>query len=259
MRDPCQRFRDVLGFRPIWCVGHRRGVLNQQSPVWVNVGSGLTAESLAYGQMYGCVVLSNGSLKCWGYNANGQLGDGTTANKDAPVAISLGTGRTAEAVAVHNAHTCAILDDGSVKCWGDDTYGELGNGAGVTHTVHLLRQRRLISAQTEPRCPSTSAVTIPAPFSTTVPSSVGVGILMGNWATEQRPLRTNTHPSRLTLVLIELRLLFQQAGNTPAPFSTTVPSSVGVRMVMGSWATELRPLWTNTHPFRLTLVQIGRP
>ena len=115
-------------------LGTGAGSSHQQSPVWVNVGSGLTAESLAYGQMYGCVVLSNGSLKCWGYNANGQLGDGTTANKDAPVAISLGTGRTAEAVAVHNAHTCAILDDGSVKCWGDDTYGELGNGAGVTHS-----------------------------------------------------------------------------------------------------------------------------
>ncbi|MGB2363243.1 MAG: RCC1 domain-containing protein, partial [Candidatus Poseidoniaceae archaeon] len=104
---------------------------NQHAPVWIDLGTGLTAESVAYGNHYGCAVLNDGSLKCWGYNSNEQVGDGTTLDRHSPVAIGLGTGRTAEAVALHNAHTCAILDDGSVKCWGDDTYGELGNGAGV--------------------------------------------------------------------------------------------------------------------------------
>jgi alpha-tubulin suppressor-like RCC1 family protein/predicted flap endonuclease-1-like 5' DNA nuclease len=105
---------------------------NLQSPSWVDLGAGLTAESVAFGNHYGCAVLSDGSLKCWGKNDDGQVGDGTTADKHSPVAVSLGTGRTADAVAMGNAHTCALLDNGSVQCWGDDTWGDLGNGAGVT-------------------------------------------------------------------------------------------------------------------------------
>ncbi len=105
---------------------------NLQSPSWVDLGAGLTAESVAFGQHYGCAVLSDGSLKCWGKNDDGQIGDGTSADKHSPVAVSLGAGRTADAVAMGNAHTCALLDNGSVQCWGDDTWGDLGNGAGVT-------------------------------------------------------------------------------------------------------------------------------
>ncbi|DAC19080.1 MAG TPA: hypothetical protein HA276_00610, partial [Candidatus Poseidoniaceae archaeon] len=105
---------------------------NLQSPSWVDLGAGLTAESVAFGQHYGCAVLSDGSLKCWGKNDDGQIGDGTSEDKHSPVAVSLGAGRTADAVAMGNAHTCALLDNGSVQCWGDDTWGDLGNGAGVT-------------------------------------------------------------------------------------------------------------------------------
>ncbi|MEC7151818.1 MAG: hypothetical protein VXW85_05130, partial [Candidatus Thermoplasmatota archaeon] len=108
---------------------------NRHTPTWVNLGTGLTTDSVTFGNHYGCAVLSDASLKCWGKNTWGQVGDGTVADKSSPVSIGLGTGRTAEAVAVHNAHTCALLDDGSVKCWGDDTYGELGNGAGVTDST----------------------------------------------------------------------------------------------------------------------------
>ena len=111
---------------------------NLHTPDWVDLGGGLGtafADSVAFGNHYGCAIHDAGSLKCWGKNGYGQVGDGTTTDRNAPVAISLGTGRTAEAVAVHGAHTCAILDDDSVKCWGDDTWGDLGNGAGVTHST----------------------------------------------------------------------------------------------------------------------------
>ncbi len=108
---------------------------NRHTPTWVDLGTGLTADSVTFGNHFGCAVLGDGSLKCWGKNTWGQVGDGTVADKSSPVSIGLGTGRTAEAVAVHNAHTCALLDDGSVKCWGDDSYGELGNGAGVTDST----------------------------------------------------------------------------------------------------------------------------
>ena len=67
-----------------------------------------------------CAILDNGDLKCWGWDYSGQLGDGgsnTDTNTPSSTAIDLGTGRTAVAVGAGSA-TCAILDNGDLKCWG---------------------------------------------------------------------------------------------------------------------------------------------
>ncbi len=85
---------------------------------------------------HACVILDDASLKCWGNNSNGQLGYGTTDNRgDNPnemnaniPAIGLGAGRSAKRVAVGNLHTCAILDNNTLKCWGSNFYGQLGLG-----------------------------------------------------------------------------------------------------------------------------------
>ncbi len=74
-------------------------------------------------------MFEEGSLNCWGRDNFGQLGDGgTNADKDTPVSVSLGTGNTAVAVSAGLYHTCAILDDGSLNCWGRDAYGQVGDG-----------------------------------------------------------------------------------------------------------------------------------
>ena len=78
-----------------------------------------------------CAILDNGDLKCWGWDNFGQLGDGgsnTDTNAPSSTAINLGTGRTAVAVSVGGAHTCALLDNGDLKCWGFDQFGQLGDG-----------------------------------------------------------------------------------------------------------------------------------
>ena len=86
-----------------------------------------------------CVLLNNGSVKCWGWNHYGQLGKGTKGNTahigddanemgDNLTSIELGTGRTATAIIAGQFHTCAILDNASVKCWGFNNYGQLGQG-----------------------------------------------------------------------------------------------------------------------------------
>jgi alpha-tubulin suppressor-like RCC1 family protein len=102
---------------------------------FVNLGSGRTAVELALGLQHTCALLDNGSVKCWGRNQEGQLGIGNTVNRgDDPgemaalPAVNLGTGRTATAITAGQYHSCALLDDGSVKCWGQNTYGQLGLG-----------------------------------------------------------------------------------------------------------------------------------
>lgn len=103
----------------------------------VALGTGRTAKAIAAGSSHTCAILDNDTLKCWGENGNGQLGrDSTTdwgraANQmgDMLVAINLGTSRTAKAVAAGYSHTCAILDDNTVKCWGGNVNGQLGLGA----------------------------------------------------------------------------------------------------------------------------------
>ncbi|SVD95106.1 uncharacterized protein METZ01_LOCUS447960, partial [marine metagenome] len=88
------------------------------------------------GSAFSCFMLDNGSVKCWGKNNLGQLGQGNTNTRgdnssemgDNLTAIDLGTGRTATAIAAGNHHTCAILDNASIKCWGSNASGQLGLG-----------------------------------------------------------------------------------------------------------------------------------
>ncbi|MDQ6805193.1 MAG: hypothetical protein M3065_09555 [Actinomycetota bacterium] len=101
----------------------------------VNIGSGRTAVAISAGGLDTCAILDNGSVRCWGNNANGQLGYGNTTSVGAngPPAFSgpvdLGPGRTAKAISAGEDHTCAILDDGSVLCWGNGAGGALGYGS----------------------------------------------------------------------------------------------------------------------------------
>ena len=73
-----------------------------------------------------CAVLDDDSVKCWGDNWYGKLGLGEPSSRgDGPgemgdnlPAVDLGTGRTAKMISAGGFHTCAVLDDDSVKCWG---------------------------------------------------------------------------------------------------------------------------------------------
>jgi alpha-tubulin suppressor-like RCC1 family protein len=92
-----------------------------------NLGS--DAISVSMGEQHTCAVLDTGVLKCWGRNHHGQVGDGSTTDRSTPQTINVGSGRTTTSVYMGFHHTCAILDDQSVKCWGRNQNGELGVGS----------------------------------------------------------------------------------------------------------------------------------
>ena len=94
-----------------------------------NILSGVTG--IASGNGHTCAVTSNGSVKCWGSNFLGFLGDGTTIIRSTPVdVVGLSSGVVAVAVGsgfAATSHTCALTEGGGVKCWGGNFSGQLGN------------------------------------------------------------------------------------------------------------------------------------
>jgi len=101
----------------------------------IDLGTGRTATAIDAGYNHTCALLDNASVKCWGHNQFGKLGIGNTTNMgddsgemDLLTSIDLGTGRTATAISASLSHTCALLDNASVKCWGANGSGELGIG-----------------------------------------------------------------------------------------------------------------------------------
>jgi alpha-tubulin suppressor-like RCC1 family protein len=82
----------------------------------------------AGGEAHGCAVMSAGSVKCWGYNGYGQLGDGTTTDRHAPASVSGPAGGVQAIAAGGFGHTCALTSIGDVRCWGRNTSGQLGDG-----------------------------------------------------------------------------------------------------------------------------------
>ena len=90
---------------------------------------------VATGHDHTCVILDDGSVRCWGHNDRGQLGIESAVDawgddlgelaSNVP-AVDLGEGRTAVEIAAGTVHTCVLLDDETVKCWGAGPYLGLG-------------------------------------------------------------------------------------------------------------------------------------
>ena len=99
---------------------------HRYTPVAVTgLGSGVRA--IAAGADYTCAVTSASRLKCWGWNRYGQLGDGTRIDRHRPVAVTGLAGGVTE-VAAGAGFTCALTQTGGAKCWGDNAFGQLGDG-----------------------------------------------------------------------------------------------------------------------------------
>ena len=82
---------------------------------------------LGTGEFHACAVLSSGHVDCWGFNEFGQLGDGTVGKEVHPPVEVQGVSDATQTTAGWG-HTCALLSSDRIDCWGEDHYGQLGNG-----------------------------------------------------------------------------------------------------------------------------------
>ncbi|MDI1430884.1 RCC1 domain-containing protein [Polyangium sorediatum] len=85
------------------------------------------AIAIALGAAFGCVLLADGSVRCWGDNTAAQLGDGTTDARAESVVVKGVAGATA--IALGAEHGCARTEGGAVTCWGKNDHGQLGDGS----------------------------------------------------------------------------------------------------------------------------------
>lgn len=103
---------------------------------WIDssANSASLAASPASGSDATCALMTDTTVKCWGQNNYGQLGNGTNILSSVPVPVSNLSG--AIEVGTSDAWACAVINSGQVKCWGNNAYGELGTGtAGGTSSV----------------------------------------------------------------------------------------------------------------------------
>jgi hypothetical protein len=125
----------------------------------VGLASGVVA--IAAGGWHTCALRPDGSVLCWGANASGELGDGTQMERLEPVSVQ-GLGAPVVAISAGHDHTCALTNTGAALCWGDNLYGELGDGTLTSRltpvpVVGLDSGVAAISAGTNMTCALTSS------------------------------------------------------------------------------------------------------
>lgn len=107
-------------------VGVGAGAPYSYTPVDVS-GLGTGVSAIAAGERHTCALMNGGGVKCWGDNRKGQIGVGAAGGQRSTPNDVIGLGRPATVIAAGGSHTCALLDNGRVKCWGYNLYGQLGD------------------------------------------------------------------------------------------------------------------------------------
>jgi alpha-tubulin suppressor-like RCC1 family protein len=126
---------------------------NSLVPVSVSgVSSGISA--ISAGGFHTCAVTTAGTVKCWGYNADGQLGTGSIPTASpwgitSPTTVT-GLSSTASTISAGFKHTCAVTSQGKVECWGSNQSGQLGNGSTVASStpVQVLDESGILDLRT---------------------------------------------------------------------------------------------------------------
>jgi len=114
--------------------------VNRLGPVAVpGLGS---VVAIAGGEAHTCALLANGTVRCWGQNSSGEIGDGTNIIRSSPVPVAGLSSVVAVATGgdLGASHTCALIADGTVRCWGANNRGQLGDNTTASRFTPVVVQ-----------------------------------------------------------------------------------------------------------------------
>lgn len=133
-QDPLRGFSCALVAGAVECWGSGDlgqlggGIFGPDSATPVAVPGITGASAVSSGRWHACALVTGGTVKCWGDDSSGQLGDGVISiGGRVPVDVQEVSGATA--IGAGGAQSCAVIAGGGVKCWGEGTLGQLGNGS----------------------------------------------------------------------------------------------------------------------------------
>lgn len=106
-------------------------------PVIISMGTTALSNitQIAIGRVHTCILQGDGTVRCWGTNQYGQLGTGGALTGAYDYSRSSVSDLSPTAIAAGDDHTCALLDSGTVKCWGNNASGQIGDGGMVIRST----------------------------------------------------------------------------------------------------------------------------
>ena len=163
---------------------------NRLTPTAVTgLDSGVTAISAS--RFHTCALLATGALTCWGWNGYGQLGDGTTANRLTPTAVT-GLSSDVTAITAETFHTCALLATGAVRCWGYNGYGQLGDNSTANRATPTAVTGLDSGVGATTTTTTTTSTTTPVITTTTTTTSTTTPVITTTTTTTVAPTTTTT-------------------------------------------------------------------
>lgn len=103
-------------------------LVDRLTPTAVLLPTGVTFARVTVGLDHTCGLTQAGAAYCWGYNEEGQIGDGTTTSRLTPVAVAIPAGTILASVSPGGTHTCGLTPAGAAYCWGKNSRGQVGDG-----------------------------------------------------------------------------------------------------------------------------------
>jgi len=233
---------------------------------------GMTSNVIALtaGDYHNCAVLSTGTVKCWGANESGQLGDGTFDQHGMPMAV-VSLDEAVVGIAAGRRHTCALTNSGGVKCWGDIASGSTGNvifelRSTPVDVANLNEGVAMIAAGGQHSCAVTNSGSVKC-WGRNSSGQLGDGNAFRTIPVEVVEIADNPSEPTPTAITTLTPTPTMTPTNTPTPTATAVPTTTlvssengGILTVdVGVDVTIIFPKGAVSEPVQVSIQKLGEP